>query len=140
VTDFRREGDGDDQDAWRKRRLRSLDKEEIEHFLLQSQGARSEGSALSISWGKATVAARGAAVVVLLMWVTIIASQHYASYRLEQTFRLTHDHANEEHLTLRRAQDRTTCMLSMSQDERSRFRLEYRPGAWKLWCSWMVEE
>jgi hypothetical protein len=139
MSEFRREGDAD-PDAWKHRRLRSLEKEEIEHFLFQSQGGRSEGSALSISWGRATVAARGAAVVVLMMWVTIIASQHYASYRLEQTFRQTHENANAEHGTLKRSQDRTTCMLSMTTEERSRFRLEYRPGAWKLWCSWMSAE
>jgi hypothetical protein len=132
--------DGEHPDAWRQRTLHSMSQEEIEHFLLQRGGKSSDASALSISWGKATVAARGAAVIVLVMWVTIIASQHYASYRLEQTFRQTHENGNAEHATLRRSQDRTTCMLSMTTDERSRFRLEYRPGAWKLWCAWMSEE
>jgi len=44
-----------------------------------------------------------------------------------------------EHTLLQRAQDRTSCILTMSVERRDRFRDRYTPGAFRQECPWVNE-
>jgi hypothetical protein len=44
-----------------------------------------------------------------------------------------------EHGTLERAQDRNSCILTMSPERRDRFRDKYQAGAFKQECPWVSE-
>ena len=44
--------------------------------------------------------------------------------------------AANEHTRLQRAQDRTSCILTMSVERRDRFRDRYTPGAFRQECPW----
>src|SRR3990167_4351468 len=47
--------------------------------------------------------------------------------------------ANNEHANFQRAQDRTSCILTMTSERRDRFRDRYTPGAFKQECPWVNE-
>ena len=47
--------------------------------------------------------------------------------------------AANEHTLLQRAQDRTSCILTMSVERRDRFRDRYTPGAFRQECPWVNE-
>lgn len=141
MTVRRRDGDAADPEAWRGRRLHSLSREEVEHFVAQLEGENvGSGSALSISWGRATLAAKGVAAIVLLMWVTVVLAQLYSGWRVERAIEAIHNAAASDHRALRTSQDRTSCGLMMTPSERTQFREEYKPGAWERWCPWMSNE
>ena len=99
----------------------------------------SNGSALKLFWGDKGVSVKGVAVIVFLMWLAIVASNLYSGYRLEQAFTGVTVAMGGQHRELATASDRTACAVSLSPAERERFRQEYRPGAWSLWCPWIKE-
>lgn len=146
-----REGD-EDPESWRARRLHSLTQEEIEHFAQQIKGAGGgEMTGLDVSWGKARVAAKGIAAIVLIMFVTQAAIVLYVGHRMEtaigamqlastEAINRIQASASAEHGTARKSQDRMACLLSLSIEERTRFRTEFKPGAWQRWCGWMSED
>jgi len=47
--------------------------------------------------------------------------------------------AANEHTLLQRAQDRTSCILTMTAERRDRFRDRYTPGAFRQECPWVNE-
>ena len=47
--------------------------------------------------------------------------------------------SRNEHTALQRAQDRTSCILTMTAERRDRFRDRYTPGAFKQECPWVNE-
>ena len=146
-----REGD-DDPESWRARTLHSLTKEEIEHFAAQIKGhGGGEMAGLDLSWGRAHIAAKGIAAIVLIMFVTQAAIVLYVGHRMEtaigtmqvastEAIGKIQASAGAEHATARKTQDRMACLLSMSIEERTRFRMEFKPGAWQRWCGWMSED
>jgi hypothetical protein len=136
----RRRGGDDDTDAWRARRLHSLSQEEIEHFVSQVKGGNGTGSALSISWGNKSLAAKGAAAITAIMFVSIVSAILYAGFRVEGAINRVEQAAKTDHDAIRKSQDRLSCMVALSPDERTTFRNEYRPGAWNRWCGWMDNE
>jgi hypothetical protein len=44
-----------------------------------------------------------------------------------------------EHTLLQRAQDRVSCILTMTTERRDRFRDRYMPGAFRQECPWVNE-
>lgn len=148
----RRDGDDDQPEAWRGRTLHDLTKEEIEHFAQQIKGHHGgEMAGLDLSWGRAHVAAKGIAAIVLIMFVTQGAIVLYVGHRMETAIGTMQTASTEainkiqfsaaaEHATARKTQDRMACLLSLSIEERTRFRTEFKPGAWQRWCGWMSED
>lgn len=145
-----RQGD-EDPESWRGRRLHSLTQEEIEHFAQQIKGHAGEMAGLDLSWGRARVAAKGLAAVVLIIFVTQAGIVLYVGHRMEtaigamqaastEAIGRIQTAASAEHATQRRSQDRMACLLSLTIEERTRFRLEFKPGAWQRWCGWMTED
>ena len=98
------------------------------------------GGTLRVFWGDKGISAKGPVVVICLMWLALIGAILYAGYRQEQALAQTVVRVHAEHKAMTRSQDRTSCGLMMTTDERSRFRNEYRPGAWSAWCGWMSNE
>lgn len=130
VPGVNRRGDDDDPEAWQQRRLRSLSHEEVAHFAKQAGGnAGQDVSALIIGWGNKSLAVRGIAVIVFLMLVSVIASVGAAHYL-----------SNRDHEAIRRSQDRMSCILTLTAEERSTFRENYHPGAWSRLCAWLPNE
>lgn len=92
---------------------------------------------VSLGWNGKTVTARGVVVYFLLAMLAIVSANLYAGWRLEQalltqTARLVRDHDN-----IQITQNRTSCILTMSAEQRDQFRRDFRPGAFKQWCPWV---
>jgi len=78
------------------------------------------------------IKARGLGVIVLIAVLVIVASTISSWYLVQQSMA-------EQHKRLTTSQDRTSCMVSISTEERDKFRREYRPGAFRQWCPWVDE-
>jgi hypothetical protein len=97
------------------------------------KGGNGYGSALSISWGNKSLAAKGAAAITAIMFVTLVSAILYAGFRVETANKVDHD-------SIRKSQDRMSCLSALTAEEKTTFRNEYRPGAWHRWCGWMSNE
>ena len=104
------------------------------------ESGESNGSAvLRIGWGDKSVSIRGAASILFFMWLTLVGAGLYSNWRLEQTLLIGMARAEGEHVRMTQANEQTACMVSMSQGDREKFRVEFRPGAWSRWCPWIKE-
>lgn len=46
---------------------------------------------------------------------------------------------SRDHMSMKISQDRTSCIITMTVNERERFRERYVPGAFKQMCPWIDE-
>ena len=46
----------------------------------------------------------------------------------------------QQHEAFVRSQDRLSCIVSLTPDERVKFRNEWNPGAYARWCGWLADE
>ena len=98
-----------------------------------------EDPGLRLDYGAASLRLRGLAVLGTLAVLAITGSNLYAGYRIEAAIASTRALAFTEHLRLLAAQDRTSCILTMTQEDRTQFRLNYRGGAFEQVCPWLAE-
>jgi hypothetical protein len=94
---------------------------------------------LRLGYREASLSIRGISVFLALAVVAIITSNFYSGYRIEQAIVGLRMESMREHMMLRTGQDRTSCILTMSQEDRGQFRLRYQQGAFKQMCPWMEE-
>lgn len=103
-----------------------------------------ENNAVSVQHGQTKLSARGYPVLILLGIALVVVSNFYQTYLVER--RLAEiaqvglaEHANRqaEHRAIQEALDKSTCIQSLTIDERLKFRLSYLPGAWNRMCPWI---
>ena len=102
---------------------------------------------LDVSVGRTRLSAQGFGVLVLIALLAVIASTLYAGLRVEWSVEslakqlvTTQTARKGEHDRIVTDLSKTACMLALSAEERTRFRLDFRPGAWSRWCPWITEE
>jgi hypothetical protein len=111
---------------------------------------RADDPELRLGYKQASLSVRGIGVFIALAVLAIVASNFYAGILIKDTIKdenrviakaLTDSHtvASKDHITLRIAQDRTSCIITMTQEDRIDFRKRYQPGAFKQMCPWMDE-
>ena len=111
---------------------------------------RADEPTFRIGYKEASVSVRGISVFIALAVLAIVASNFYASVLIKETIKDenkviakalidSHTLSVKDHTTLRVAQDRTSCIITMTQDDRIEFRKRYQPGAFKQMCPWMDE-
>ena len=128
--------DDEDAEAWQQRWLYGV--------------APPDSPELGMGFGQWGLKARGLGVTFLLSVLAVVLSTVYSGYRLEQTVtRETQGVTSAilavlstggiEHRALRIDQQRTSCILTMSQEDRTKFRRFYQSGAFKQECPWVDE-
>jgi hypothetical protein len=71
--------------------------------------------------------------------LAIIVSIFYSGHLTTQAISAGYTRSVEDHEKIKRSQDRTSCQVNLSLDERRIFRENYAPGAFKRWCPWADE-
>jgi hypothetical protein len=97
----------------------------------------SQPNGLRVGWGAWSLAATGWSTVLALGVLAIVASNLIAGYLFERSNTKEHATRSAEHFHLRIAQDRTSCILTMTVEERVVFRNRYQIGAFEQMCPWM---
>lgn len=95
---------------------------------------------LGVAWNGKGVRARGIAVIFALCVIAIIASNMYGVWRLEEALLRANGINTKGHATISVGQERLACVVTMTMEQRERFRSEYRPGAFQRWCPWMTDD
>lgn len=98
---------------------------------------RSEQDEIALRYRSTTFSARGLGVYFALAIAGIIVSQVYTGWRIEQAIWMARRASATEHASIARAEDRTSCMLTLTLEDRTKFRSEYAPGAFRKWCPWV---
>jgi len=102
---------------------------------------KSEG--IFLSWNGKSIGARGAAVYLVLAVVSIIASNLYAGWltktAVTDAIASIAAATTTEHRKLQIGQDRTSCILTMTVEQREKFRDRFIQGAFKTWCPWVED-
>jgi hypothetical protein len=94
---------------------------------------------LGVAWNGKGIKAKGLAVYVLLGVLAIVGSNLYAGYRGEQMIARIAEGMSKEHVRLALAQDRTSCIVTLTFEQREQFRKDFRPGAFRQWCPWVQD-
>lgn len=92
-----------------------------------------------VGWNGKSVTARGVAVYAILAVLSVIGAILYSGNETKEAIRALAWASKQEHTALRLAQDRTSCILSLTVEERAAFRVRYQAGSFKLWCPWMED-
>ena len=92
---------------------------------------------MRVSWGGKSVKLRGLAVYCVLGLTAMIGSTLYTGYRLEMAIGRDNAIMAKQHELLSTSQDRTSCMVTLTMEQRDAFRRDYRPGAFRQWCPWV---
>jgi hypothetical protein len=124
----KREEDEESSEQWRRRQFKGLDPSEFP-----------DQPELAAAFGRWSLKAKGLGIVLVVSVVAVILSNFYASYRIEQAVYVAVKAAGGEHTSLRLSQDRTSCLLTLTVEERARFRESYQVGAFPRWCPWVTE-
>ena len=99
---------------------------------------------LAIGLNGKTISARGAGTLFLVSIISIVlatlGSGYMVKQTVEQSINAVRTVSKTEHTAMKVSQDRTSCIITMSQEERIKFRYDYRPGAFKQWCPWAMDE
>lgn len=101
---------------------------------------RDDPMELRLGMNGKSIQAKGLTVIVVIVLAAAVASNLYAGFRLEQSFAKTVGTAAAEHKSLKRAQDRMSCMMAIPIERRNEFRAMYQPGAFERWCPWVMDE
>lgn len=94
--------------------------------------ARGGQAELGLGWNGKSIKARGLGVIVAIAVLAIVFSNVYAGYLIQQSMAV-------QHKRLTTSQDRTSCMVAMSPEEREGFRKGYGAGAFSRACPWVDE-
>jgi hypothetical protein len=92
----------------------------------QVRQVRPEEWDLQLGWGTKTLSVRGIAIIIVLAVAVVVAGSVYGAVQ-----------AAREHHELSRGQDQTSCILTMTQEERVAFRKDVGPNALERWCWWV---
>jgi len=102
---------------------------------------KSEG--VFLRWNGKSFGARGVAVYFVLAVLAIIASNLFTGWQTKtavtDAISAIAQATAKEHQKLQSGQERTSCVLSMTVEDRVKFRNDYAPGAFKKWCPWVDE-
>lgn len=98
-----------------------------------------ESNGISVGWNGKQIAAKGLGVYAVLAVLAIIASILYTGSETKRSIAQIGAGMTAEHRSLRLAQDRTSCIVSLTVEDRAVFRLRYQPGSFRQWCPWMEE-
>jgi hypothetical protein len=93
----------------------------------------------SLTVTRAGIVARGLGVYAILAVVSVIAAILYSGWETKQAIAQLGATMTAEHHSLRLAQDKTSCILALTIEERAAFRLRYQQGSFRQWCPWMGE-
>lgn len=96
-------------------------------------------SELGVSWNGKAIRARGLGVFLALAVLAVVGAQLYTGWRIEASITMMSRDKTAEHVTLRTSQDRTSCIVAMTADQRDEFRKSYAPGAFRRYCPWVEE-
>lgn len=86
-----------------------------------------------------SVTAKGLGTLGLLAVLAIIVAILYTGSETKTAIGEIGRIMTKEHMSLRIAQDKTSCILSLTVEERAAFRLRYQQGSFRQWCPWMDE-
>lgn len=111
---------------------------------------RAEEPTFRIGYKEASVSVKGISVFVALGLLASIGATLYSGKQIEATIIRENARTAEaitlvtrkqdgDHSSLRIAQDRTSCILTMTQEYRGQFRARYQSGAFKQECPWIGE-
>lgn len=81
---------------------------------------------LQLGWGNKSLSVRGLALVAVLAVAAVVASNVWVAYQ-----------STDQHGALVRGQDQTSCILTMTSEERFAFRKDVGPNAFERWCWWV---
>ena len=81
---------------------------------------------LQLGWGDKKLSVRGLAIIAVLAVGVIVGTTLYTAVQ-----------ADRGHHELSRGQDQTSCILTMSQEERTKFRQDVGPNSFERWCWWV---
>jgi hypothetical protein len=93
---------------------------------------RDDPAELRVGWGQKSLRARGLGLIMALGVGAIIAMMLYTSATMVNAM-------TREHMGLKISQDRTSCIITMTPQERLHFRDRYVPGAFRQMCPWVDE-
>jgi hypothetical protein len=118
---------------------------------------RADESALRVGYKGASVSVRGISVFIALAVLTLGGITFYSGWQTQKAVEASSIRTEQavdkigqtvvaiqviaagEHTALQRAQDRTSCILTMTPERRDRFRDRYTPGAFRQECPWVNE-
>lgn len=117
---------------------------------LDGTSLRNDEPSLRVGYRELSLSARGIGVYFALAVAAIIVANFYSGYLIKEAVLgqndtvakalvTVHTASTDEHRGLRTAQDRTSCILTMSQEDRIRFRSRYQSGAFRQECPWVTE-
>jgi len=97
------------------------------------------GDEVEVTWNGKGITARGLGTVAILGVLSIIAAILYTGFETKQAVYQLGAVMTGEHKRIVTAQDKTSCILSLTVEERAAFRLRYQQGSFRQWCPWMDE-
>jgi len=111
---------------------------------------RRDEPTFKLGYKEASLSVRGISVFLALAVAGIIGSNLYAGLQIQTTIASENRKITDaltaingrhtvEHTVILKAQDRVACIVSMTIDERTKFRDRYQAGAFKQMCPWMDE-
>jgi len=118
---------------------------------------RADENTLRIGYKEANLSVRGISVFIALSVLALGSITFYSGWQTQKAVEASSIRTEKavdkivqsvvaiqlvaagEHTLLQRAQDRTSCILTMSVERRDRFRDRYTPGAFRQECPWVNE-
>lgn len=111
---------------------------------------RAEEPTFRLGYKEASVSVKGISVFIALAVLAIVLAIFYSGYLTKEAVLGQNKAVGEalasvqsttatEHKSLRTAQNRISCILTMNQEDRIRFRNRYQQGAFKQECPWLDE-
>lgn len=95
---------------------------------------------LQLGWGTKRLSVRGLAILVLLGVTAVIVSNIYAANDLRAVVKEIAHISSAEHKAMAGANERLSCIVSLSPEDRLRLRMNYYHGAFARFCPWMSSE
>jgi len=94
---------------------------------------------ITLGWNGTRATAKGVAVYAILAVLAIIGATLYSGFRIEQAMTMMQTRVTFEHREISIAMNRTSCIITMAQEDRTKFRDRYQSGDFKRWCPWITE-
>ena len=83
--------------------------------------------------GGPSISMRGSMVVLVVIMLAVAGGLGYLIDIMQKGM-------TKQHAAIVHGQDRLSCVVSLTTEERVKFRNEWKPGAYERWCPWMTEE
>lgn len=107
--------------------------------LLRQIAARPTADRLSVGLGRWKVSAGGMGVIVFLGIAALTASILFGASQVQTALREEGLLRQTEHTELSVSQARMACILTMTVEERMKFRDTFSIDSWGRWCPWVRE-